>query len=140
MFINTLSLNIYIKVLEDQADERAAAEVNQMSRKPEVYNRDRKEHGGALSSTDPSCNRRRNVVIHGLNAVKDDEVMEIILDMCQALGSVIVSSDIVDIITRLGQYDELSAKPPPVSVTFEYSYQRDNFLRKKHKLATLQKF
>ena len=128
-----------IKVLEDQAGARAAAEANRTNRKPDVYIRDRKEHGGAQASSDPSRNRRNNVIIHGIKVVKDAEMAGVVLDMCQAVGSVIFSSDIVDI-ARLGPYDDPTSKPPPVRVTFEYSYQRDNFLRRKHKLATLEKF
>ena len=128
-----------LKVLEDDAGARAAAEVNRTNRKPDVLNKDRKEYGGAQAASNPNLNRRRNVVIHGIQDLKDDEVISTVLDMCQAVGVILFSSDIVDV-TRLGVYEKISVKPPPVRVTFEYNYPRDNLLRRKWKLGDHVRF
>ena len=84
-------------------------------------------------------NRRNNVIIHGITAMKDDDVMTTVLDMCQVMGSIIFASDIVDV-TRLGSYDVPTPKPPPVRVTFEYTYQRNNMLRRKANLMNHERF
>ena len=62
-----------------------------------------------------------------------------ILDMCQVMGCVVFSSDIVDV-ARLGTYEVSSDKPPPVRVTFDYTYQRNNMLRNKSNLAGRENF
>ena len=128
-----------IKVLEEQAGARAVDEANRINQKPDVFPRNRKEHGCAQVNGDPNQNRQRNIVIHVLKAVEVDDIKEVILDMCQAVGCVIFASDIVDV-TRLGVYEKPTAKPPWLRVMFEYSYQRNNLLRRKSKLAEKAKF
>ena len=79
------------------------------------------------------------MVIYGIKPVKDSEIIDIVLDMCQAVDSVVFASDITDV-TRLGQYEKPTASPPPVRISFEYTYQRNNLLRRKSKLSDLTKF
>ena len=128
-----------LKVLEDQMGARTAADINRTERKPDVYVDSRKQYGRAHENSDPSQDRRKNIIIHGLKPVQEKEMVDVVLDMCQAMGSVIFSSDITEI-TRLGAYDVPTARPPPVRVTFEYVYQRNNMLRRKSKLAGKDRF
>ena len=37
-------------------------------------------------------------------------------------------------------YDKPTARPPPVRVSFEFTYQRNNLLRRKSKLSDFAKF
>ena len=130
--------NDRIKILEDEAGARAARETNRITG-PDVDTRTRNQHGGAQSVKSQGPNRRQNIVIHGLKINKEEETMETVLDMCQAMNAIVFSSDIEDI-TWLGRFDSGSPRPPPLRVSFQYQYQRDNILHKKYKLQDKPKF
>ena len=72
----------------------------------------------------------RNIIIHGLKPKDDDSLMEPILDLFQAMGAIIFSSDIEDIVT-LGRADPTTLRPPPVRVTFDQFHMRDKVMKKK---------
>ena len=65
---------------------RVALEANRTSWSPDVYTCNWKEYGGTQANPDPNQNRSKNTTIHGLKAVKEDEIMDIKLYMCQAMG------------------------------------------------------
>ena len=127
-----------IKSLEEQA---SAAAVEATSRtRPEVNSVKDKQYGGARVGVSGEFQvRRRSVIIHGLNRVKEDELMETVLDLCQALKVIVFATD-VDDIARLGRIDPGQKREVPVRVTFQLTYMRDNVLRKKKDLALLPRF
>ena len=127
-----------IKVLEDEMGARAAVEVNRTQR-PDVDTRPRMQYGGAQSARPQSQDRRQNIVVHGIKIDKDEDMLETVLDMCQAMNAVVFSSDIADI-TWLGRFESGMASPPPLRVSFHFQYMRDNILRKKSKLLAKPKF
>ena len=61
------------------------------------------------------------------------------LNLCQAIGVIVFSTDIVEIL-RLGRYNETAVQQPPVRVTFELICMRDNLLKKKSTLVSKAKF
>ena len=63
-------------MLEDSAGARAAEDANRTSLVPDVDIGSRKQYGRAQENLDPSQNRKKNVIIHGLKPVKDEEVVE----------------------------------------------------------------
>ena len=84
-------------------------------------------------------NRCKSVFIHGLNAVKEEELMEHVLDICQVLDVIVLSSDLEDI-TRLGNPETQSTRSIPVRVTLQYNYMRDKILRNKKTLLNIPKY
>ena len=127
-----------IKSLEEQAS-KAAVEAASRTR-PEVNRNEDKQHGGAQSGPRGYVQvRRRSVIIHGLNQVEDDNLLETVLDICQALNVIVFASDIDDI-TRLGQFDSGSKREVPVRVTFQLTYMRNKLMQKKKDLALLPRF
>ena len=72
-----------IKTLEERASMEA---IEQESRTPpEVMGARSKQHGGAHATPGNDIQtRRRSVIFHGLNNVKDEDLMESILDTCHS--------------------------------------------------------
>ena len=127
-----------IKSLEEQATTVAIEAASRT--RPEASGATSKQHGSAHSvSGNDTQTRRRSVIMHGLNKVKDDELMETVLDVCQAVELIVFASDIDDI-TRLGRPEPGSKREVPVRVTFHLSYMRDKLLRVKKDLITLPRF
>ena len=127
-----------IKSSEEQATTAAIEAVSRT--RPEVQTDRSKQHGGAQSGPGGDVQtQRRSVNIHGLNKIKDEDLMETILDVCQAVKVTVFASDIDDI-TRLGRPVVGSTREVPVRVTFQLSYMRDNILRKKKDLVLLPRF
>ena len=127
-----------IKTLEEQASAAAAVSVNRT--RPDVYNTSSRQHGGAHTRFDEDeRSKRRNVIIHGLDNVKEEKLMETVLDICQALKVIVFASDVEEI-TRLGRPDAVPIKPTPVRVTFQQIYIRDKIMRKKVDLANFPRF
>ena len=91
------------------------------------------------SERSPDHNRKTNIVIHGLKIGKEEEKMEKVLDMCQAMDVVMFSSNIEDI-TWLGRFEPGAVQPPPLRETFQFQYQRNNILRKRSKLLNKPQF
>ena len=128
-----------IKALETEAGARAARETNSTAG-PDVYKPQRKQYGGAHADRLPrQQQRRQNVVIHGLNVKKDEELMENILDLCQAMGEIVFSSDVEEIV-RLGRSETPGINTSPIKVTFQFAYIRNNILQKKANLLKSAKF
>ena len=127
-----------IKSLETDAGERAAKEVNRTTR-PDVDRTVRNQHGSAQTDRSQEQNRRSNIVIHGLKIDNEDDMMEKVLDMCQAMKAIVFTSDIVDI-AWLGRFEPGMVRPPPLRVSFQFQYMRDSILRKKSKLQDIPKF
>ena len=123
-----------IKVLEDDAGARAAKEVDRTSRL-DVYSRSRNQHGRAQASRPQEQDRPMNIVIHGLDIAKEDEIMKMVLDMCQAMDAIVFSSDIIDI-DWLGHFEAGLPRPPPLRVAFQFQYQRNDILRKISRLQS----
>ena len=124
-----------IKTLETESGERTAKEVNRTTR-PDV---DKVNRNGAQAERSQDQNRRSNIVIHGLKIDKEEDMVEKVLDMCQAMKAIVFSSDIVDI-SWLGRFETGMPRPPPLRVSFQFQYMRDNILRKKSKLQENPQF
>ena len=128
-----------IKTLETEAGARAAKEANSTNR-PDVYNLQRKQYGSAQSERPPwHQQRRQSIVIHGLKVKNDDELLENILDLCQAMDVIAFSSDVEEI-TRLGRTDNTGTRTPPIRVVFQFAYIRNNILQRKSNLLKHQKY
>ena len=65
-----------------------------------------------------------------MNSLKDDDLMEYVLDICQVLDVIVSSSDVVEI-THLGNPETQPQRPIPVRVTLQQNYMRDKPLRNK---------
>ena len=131
--------NERIKVLETEAGVRVARESNSAIR-PDVYNPSRKQYGSAQSDrSSMQQQRRQNIVIHCLNVKNDDELMENILDLCQAMGALVFASDVEEIV-RLGHSDSTGPRAAPIRVTFQFQYIRNNVLQKKLNLLKKAKY
>ena len=126
-----------IKSLEEHASVAAAEKENRT--RPDVDRSWYKQYGGAHAGPSGMNTRRSSIIIHGLDDTKDDDLMEKVLDICQAIKAIIFSSDI-DAITRLGNPDSKTAKSVPVRVTFQQIYMRDKIMRKKKTLFSMPKF
>ena len=124
-----------IKSLEEQASQRTIEAAGRT--RPEANTVKGKQYGGPhVGASSEFQVRRRSVIIHGLNKVSDDELMETVLDICQTLNVIVFASD-VDDISRIGRVESDSRREVPVRVTFQLNYMRDNVLRKKKDLAAL---
>ena len=127
-----------IKVLEDQASATVAESVNRT--RPDVYKPAARQYGGPHDRPDEDQrSRRRNIIIHGLDSVKDDDLLETVLDICQTLNVIAFASDVEDV-TRLGRSDSAVKRPVPVRVTFQQTYMRDKIMRKKIDLVDFPKY
>ena len=127
-----------IKSLEEQASI-AVVEAEKRTR-PEVNIASNKQHGGAQSGPAGDFQtRRRSIIMHGLNKVKDEDLIETVLDVCQAIDVIVFASDIENI-SRLSRLDTGTNREVPVRVTFQLSYMRDKILRNKKDLAPLHRF
>ena len=71
----------------------------------------------------------------------DGSIMEPILDLCQAMGAIVFTSDIEDIV-MLGKVDLKTnhPRPPPVKVTFEQFHMRDKIMQRKSGLMHKEKY
>ena len=126
-----------IKSLEDQASVAAAKIANRTQ--PDVGPVTSKQYGGPHAEASEFRNRRRSIIIHGMNAVKDEDLMEHVLDISQELDVIVFSTDVLEI-TRLGNPDAHARRPIPVRVTFQHNYMRDKILRNKKTLIGIPKY
>ena len=134
--------NIYsdrIKALETDAGARTAREANTRE-KPKVNNMQRKQYGGPHEERPPRHQQRRqSIVIRGLQVQNDDALMENILDLCQAMGEIVFSSDVEEIL-RLGRPNNPGTRTSPIRVTFQFAYICNNILQRKSNLLKKAKY
>ena len=98
---------------------------------PEVQGQNTNKYGARLND---SSTRRLNLVIHGIHKEVDADLIAYIIAIGEALGLVVYREDI-QAITRLATRSTDPTRPPPVLVSFNRHFLRDNFLREKYRLV-----
>ena len=125
-----------IQLLEESAGRQAASMLDRT--KPDVDVNRINKYGGALSAPSQQNPRKRNLVFEGIPAMDEREVIGFVVQMCAALEIVAYSVDIEDVIP-MRRRDGVN-KPPPVLVTFAQLHIRSAILRRKYKLANMEKY
>ena len=125
-----------LQQLEDNLGRQAAASLNRT--KPDVdFSRPRQD-GGPHVSSNQANSRRRNLVFEGLQTLSDRDTIAYVIQLCSAIDIVAYQTDFESVLPMRRR--DGSDKPPPVLITFAEPHVRAAILRKKFKLAEIEKY
>ena len=124
-----------LKQVEDSISKQAIKHAN---RRPETADMNVNKYGGQSSSSQESP-RWLNVILHGIRKEADQDLISTVISIGDALGMVVYKEDVRDVY-RLSNRDPKSARLPPVLVSFNRPYLRNNFLRRKYDLTKFPRF
>ena len=124
-----------IKQVEESVSKHS---IELATRAPEVESAKVNKYGDQPRLSDASI-RRMNSILHGLPKEADNDLIATVIAIGESIGIVLYKEEVCDAV-RLISRVPTSAKPPPVLVTFERPFLRDNFLRRKIDLPKTEKF
>ena len=125
-----------LQQLEDNLGCQAAASLNRT--KPDVdVSRPRQDGGPHASSTQVNP-RRRNLVFEGLQTLSDRDTITYVIQLCSTIDIIAYQTDFEAVLPMWSS--DGSDKPAPVLITFAEPHVQSAILRKKFKLASIEKY
>ena len=126
-----------LKQVEETPSKQVIEHTSRVS-KPETTEASVNNYGARLGAS-AETPRWLNVIIHGLHKEVDEDLVPTVISIGNCLGLTVYKEDIRDVY-RLPNRDARSTRPPPVLVSFDRPYLRNNFLRRKYDLVKVDKY
>ena len=133
----TITQDARLKQVEEGLSKQQIERPSRVAR-PEMDDVNVNKYGGQAGSSQESP-RWLNVILHGIRKESDLDLVSFVISIGDALGMTVYKEDIRDVY-RLSNRDPKSDRLPPVLVSFNRPYLRNNFLRRKFDLTKFAKF